>query len=429
MTTLFVDTNLLLHAKPLAHIPWEQRHERPVTIIITRTNIKELDKHKDQHPKRHIRERARTALQQFERSTTAPTLREGVTLIVDQRPASIDLAAHELDPESLDDQLIAKALAHQQAHSSETVILYTHDVGPRLTAQRLGINARELPVDDKLPPQKDETEVENDRLKRELHDLRTAAPQLHLTINDNDDSTVPITTLNPPPTLPSDDAITAQANAARDDLPTYPRAPAPSPVIAFRGQHPIDLSHLVTYPDAVMPGEHTRYDQERNAYADQYANYLRANHEALNIRARAIALTIAVHNDGGKPASDITIALDFPAHLTVAKHPPHLAAPPHEPRRPRTHQDTINDSLFRGPAIDYEMFRPPNLNPAQKGPWIEDATITWWVLALNHDFTREFDPIYTTLPDMTPFSVTYRIHAANSVTPFTRTIVIKPQQP
>src|SRR4051794_30751285 len=100
MTATFVDTNLLLHAKPLQDIRWEALETQPIEIIVTRPVIKELDKHKDQHPKKHLRERARRALQRIEAASTDPELRPGVILVVDHRQPRIDWEQHDLDPGS-----------------------------------------------------------------------------------------------------------------------------------------------------------------------------------------------------------------------------------------------------------------------------------------------------------------------------------------
>ena len=52
MTRIYIDTTILLHAKPLGDITWETYETPPVTIIITKTNIRELDRQKDQHPRK-----------------------------------------------------------------------------------------------------------------------------------------------------------------------------------------------------------------------------------------------------------------------------------------------------------------------------------------------------------------------------------------
>ena len=97
MVRIFLDTNILLHGKPLQDIAWETYEAPPVTIVITRTNIRELDKHKDNHPKNHIRGRARKALQRIEAAAASDAvLRPNVILHVERTSPSIDFTAHGL---------------------------------------------------------------------------------------------------------------------------------------------------------------------------------------------------------------------------------------------------------------------------------------------------------------------------------------------
>ena len=222
MTTIFVDTNFLLHARPLPQIKWEERHELPVILVIAPTNIKELDKHKDQHPKKHLRDRARKALQLIEAATKHATIRVGTTLVIVNRANRIEFADYGLDSASADDALIASILAYRVEHPDEVIVLYTHDVGPRLTAQRLGIRALAIPDEELLPPEKDAIEQENERLRKELHEFKAASPQLYVTINESTDVVVASTMEGAPESL-DDAAVQRQAAAAQDKLPIVTR--------------------------------------------------------------------------------------------------------------------------------------------------------------------------------------------------------------
>lgn len=434
MTTIFVDTNLLLHAKPLAQIVWEERYDPPVTIVVTRTNIRELDKHKDQHPKKHLRERARKALQAIEEAASSPTIRKGTQLLVDNRTPRIDLDEHELDSTSADDMLVASVLVYRAEHPEEEIILYSHDVGPRLTARRLGITVRAIPDEDRLPSQKDEVEQENERLKKELHEFKTAAPQLHVTINDSTDR-VDASTLARMPDDVSHEMIDTEAKSARAKLPVFLRGAGPEPESAIsrvNGRLVIDFDkHIDANLDAIPASEYDRYDRLCARYEDDYRKYLIGRREAQLIRARTVALKVVLENVGGQPADDVNIELVFPENASVATEPPRPAgAAPVAPPAPRTQQQLLHDTVQQ--AVRFDSYIPPynalpDINPAKRGPWIKGTAVSWWVRALKHGFVKDLDTVYVTLgTPIKPFTVKYSIHAANARNPFEGKVLIKP---
>jgi len=434
MTTIFVDTNFLLHAKPLRDIPWETRHERP-TVRIVRTNVRELDRHKDLHPKKHLRERALKALQVIERSTQQKILRHDVDLVVDNRGPQLDFDQFELDANSLDDLLIASVLEYRAEHPNETIVLYTHDVGPRLTAQRLGIDARPIPADDLLPPQKDDAERENERLKRELHELRAAAPQLSVTMN-GETEVVTVTTLVAGVADLSDDDVNEQAAAARAKLPAFERTAEAALHPGFErinGKLVLDLDRTpseIDY-DAIAAGEYDRYERACVRYEKEYAAYLRERRDVLEARSRTIAIQLDLHNSGGRPGDDIRVELEFPSHIVVELEPP--VAPVSEPVKPpppRTIRESIAQSVsaFAGVQPFAPRFDPlSRIDLFSSGPTLDGNVVSWWFKSLNHGFVNPLGKLYLMCRDpLRPFDVSCSIHAANAVKPFTATIVIKP---
>lgn len=438
MTRIYLDTNILLHGKPLQDITWESYEQVPITIIITSTNLRELDHHKDQHPKKHLRERARRALQRIEESLEESTLRPSVTLHVEDKQPLIDYPSHHLDPYYADDQLLASTIASCEEHPDETTILYTHDVGPRIKAKKRGITTRSLNDTDKLPPTKDETEAENERLRREIHEITTAAPRLKLTIN-GDTTDVIVTTLAPTP-APLDEAAlrhtAAEAHAALPafDLTSIPEDIPPSSRRNKEGRHVLVLDTTAPPPDlTIIPrSEYARYEDARANYLTQYENHLRQTHEACERIARTIKLDLGFTNDGGKPAEEIYIEITLPANWEV-----HLAAPgiprlPVAPPMPRTRSEVFAEHLVRVPSLsDYPRndLLYPGLNPWHSGPNFEGHAITWRRKSLNHGFNKSLSTLYlTAVNNLTPIAINYSIHAANSINPFEGKILVTPQR-
>jgi hypothetical protein len=355
---------------------------------------------------------------------------------VNHRLPRINWEAHDLDKNSPDDQLIANILQHQDEHPDETIVLYTHDIGPRLTAARLSITAKPIPDEDKLAPEQDETEKENERLKRELHELKTAAPQLTLRINDALDN-VSITTLTPQPDPIDENSINAQADTARDKLPTYDltEIQVAQEDTAFsrgtNGELVLDLDRIAGIDhNLTPPSEYTRYEREREAYRNAYAEFLRNRYTTQLTHARTLQLEIALHNDGGARADDMDISVEVPQHVTIDLVPAGVPRAPSPPQQPRSHAEMFTESVRKMadfPRTDFHNHFISNINPFFSGPKIEGADLTWRLRSLKHGFHYDLGTIYVILPEkIMPFTLTYSIHASNAVTPFVKEVLIKP---
>lgn len=433
MARLYLDTNILLHAKPLQDIPWEEHATPPITIFITTTNIRELDRHKDQHPKKHLRERARKALLRIEAALAEPTIRHDVRVHIDHQPPTLIYETYGLDPNHPDDTIIASALQAQHDDPEDSVILYTHDVGPRITAARLGITARELPANDRLPPQQDEIEKENERLKRELHDIKAAAPQLHLQINGQKQHATASTLASTPPTI-DEDGITNAARAARDRLPHYETlstTEVESPYVDAR--HILNLGDWdISGNNVISQSEYQRYQSESGWYEEQYRTHLRDVHDSMVERARSVALTFTLHNDGGQPGEDIRVTVAAPLNVTIAQYPRIVPREPSLPARPRTNGELhteFMEKVIARPNFSLPSFIP-NINPSHTGPDIEQGEIRWWIRRLRHTYHSDLGTLYMTLTaPLKPFTLSFHLHATNATKPFEGKILITPHVP
>lgn len=431
MITLFLDTNIYLHAKPIADIPWKDLLGEDVTIRIARITVHELDEQKDTNTKQRTRDRARKTLKHIETWITPTTLRPGVTIhYLHDEPTDLP---HGLRRDRNDDFLIATILHYQQQHPDEHLMLITNDTGPRLTAKHHSLHAQALDEQHLLAPTPDPVAEENKRLKQQLHELVSASPELQLALNGVTKEITPQLLTLPPVPL-DEDVINATAVAARARLPTFEPTNDPEPESTMRrvnGKLVLDLSkhqHIEWNPNRISSHEYTRYAAACATYEDDYRQYVRAHHETQHVRARTIKIDATLHNKGGKPAEDIDIRITFPQHVTISTNPPRTAGPPQQPMPPRSTGELLGESVQRGLRLDtYAPNFMPNINPAKRGPWIDGQTISWWVRTLNHGFERGLDTVYLTIDGkLQPFGASIAIHAANSVKPFTQTLLIKP---
>jgi len=286
-------------------------------------------------------------------------------------------------------------IQYQIEHPGEEIVLYTHDVGPRLTSRRLGLTARELPEADRLPPQKDDTERENERLRRELHQLQAAAPILHITLNGRAD-VIDVQPIGRVPTSLTDQEVDAMASAARAQLPTIRREEWPEPESIARrinGKLAIDLGKRVAViPNAIYSSEYDRYERECAQYEHEYRKYLLDRYEAEEVCSRIVAIAIELHNTGGKPAEDINVTVTLPNDVQVDEYPRGFHSPPPAPVAPRTQQDIFAESMQHALKIDgftpsFDAFQ--HLNASTRGPSFDGQTVSWWVRALKHGFLSE----------------------------------------
>ena len=329
-----------------------------------------------------------------------------------------------------DEVLIATILHYQESRPDENVILFSNDTGARLTARHHRITANELNEEYMQPTARDPLEQENKRLRQQLLELTSASPQLHLTLN-NDQQTTRPQPLNPEPSPLDDTNIAKVAADARNKLPKFTPSNEPEPTSGFHrinGRLAIDLSqHSLFNPEAISKAEYNRYEADCATYEAEYRKYLREHHETQLVRARTIKLDVTLHNTGGKPADDITIEITFPDQLTIETHAPASGGPPRKPTPPRSTAGLLAESLQRGYGMDNYVPNLPDFSPAQRGPWIEEHKISWWVRSLKHGFQRDLDSIYlTSNGKCQPFEAAVTIHAANSVKAAMARILIKP---
>jgi hypothetical protein len=431
MITVFLDTNIYLHAKPVQDIPWKDLLGEDVTILIPRITVQELDEQKDTNTKQTTRDRARKVLKQIETWTSPTALRDGVTITyLHDEPSDLPTGFRR---DRNDDVLVATILYYQATRPNEHITLITNDTGPRLSAKHHGINAQPLLDDHLLPRTPDPIEQENQRLKQQLQDLQSAAPQLQVTLNGEAKmlNVVPLATA---PAALDDEEINTKAAAARQELPWFTPSGDPEPESNFRrvnGKLVFDLKRQVTWnPNSISSVEYTRYDADCATYKEDYRNYLREQHQTQVRRAQTFKLAVILHNDGGKPAEDIRITLTFPKHVEITTHASSSGGPPPKPTPPRSGAEMMNETIQRGFGIDsYTPNFMPDINPAQRGPWIKENTAEWWIRTLQHGFEWEIETIYIKLDaEQRPFEITATIHAANVVKAVTQRIVVKRSQ-
>ena len=179
---LVIDTTVPLHYKSIDQIDWSNISGcKTPTIYVPLVVIEELDKHKDQHKLRKMRERARKALALIDKiigESFSGQLRNNVQLVVGSEDPEVDWEALNLDKNKPDHRVIASALS--MASDSNQVAVVQRDYGIKLTLRRLKLQPIELPEDLKLEDALDESDRELKELRLENERLKSQFPKLYL---------------------------------------------------------------------------------------------------------------------------------------------------------------------------------------------------------------------------------------------------------
>ena len=179
---LVIDTTVPLHYKSIDQIDWSDISGGKIpTIYVPLVVIEELDKQKDQHKLRKMRERARKALALIYENTDenlSGRLRNNVQLVVESKDPEIDWDDLNLDKNKPDHRVIASALS--LASDSNQVAVVQRDYGIKLTLRRLKLQSIELPTELQLEDALDESDREIKELRLENERLKSQFPKLCL---------------------------------------------------------------------------------------------------------------------------------------------------------------------------------------------------------------------------------------------------------
>ena len=326
----FVDTNVLLHYQFFDEVDWPaQLGVQSVTLVFAPVVFAELDRHKWSGSRRE-KARAKSVLKKIDGlglSTAPVTVRPGVDAIaLDAEPSDPLFAQHRLDPRTSDDRLLASFVEFHDAHNSDRVLILSADSGLSVKARsrRLDIVA---PADTlELSQEPDDVERELDKTRRELSELKGAAPDLLLTFgNGNTHATFsvrPVTAF---------DAATTQSllDAWRKKHPHI--AGMPDEVEGPFGQV-VSLTALAGLPGFTTQADAAKHNAAIDGYRGQYEMFLKLWPAAMNNRRRILKFELTLENTGAAPAEDVEIQLSTKAAGTWLRKLPKLPEVPTVPK-------------------------------------------------------------------------------------------------
>jgi len=428
---VFLDTNVYLHYQLFDQINWlEVLKASAIVIVIPPVTVRELNKHKELHPRPRVKKRAGTVLRKFFslfESGSQARLRDGIDVWLEDRDPVIDFAALQLSYEIQDDNLIASIIMFQNEKLEAEVSLVTSDAGLTLMAKagRQGISTIKLPDNLKLADEPDPYQKRIRELEQELRELKLKVPQLSLTFEDGEQHT---TFLLPNPVDLTQEKLESNLERIKQHHPKMKQ----------RSEQARELpEHLAFMAEAVagltaslgsavlLPEDIDEYNAKLDEFYQAYAEYLQENVQYQNLKRRTVKLVVFVANDGTAPAEDIDMFMHFPDgfKLIGERGFPKSPEPPKPPAKPRTQMqkmlESISGPLVTLPSLAHYIPEPILPLPNVSAPNIKQMNsynVDFHIQRIKHKLQESAEPLYVVFDSFESaqsFQIDYRILAAN----------------
>jgi hypothetical protein len=341
--TFFIDTNGFIQLRDLKDIPWRQLFPgvKIVRIVVARVVIEELDRHKTS-TKDRARNRARAALKLISEASKAP----GRVLVLKEKPARVTLEIAPrakldwdwlaaLDPSKPDDRLVAEAITF-----GNDAAIFSHDSGPRLTADDIGLRSFEPLEDWHLPDEKSDLERKLAATERQLERALSTRPKLSIEIEGRDKSGR--LTVYQPIVPPLDSQ--AVDRLVKRYLAEYPRRnpKGVNPIFAMGYGHELTVDQVSGY--------HGDYDD----FEGRVRSFFQRLHEQLTYLAVPI-VPVRITNTGSVSAVNYHVTMEAAGDFTLVAEPNDIREMCPFPKPPKVPRPRLALDPYIGPSFLSEM--------------------------------------------------------------------------
>jgi len=383
MQTLFLDTNILLHYKPMRSIDWRALCGEPVRLCVCITVIHELDKKKSDP---RLKDRARRAIDEIRLLISTGKVRDGVIIEVSHQELRREDFPHGYDTDSADDAILLHAKSYKDAHPEDQVAVVSEDLGMELKCKAHGFSFL-------TPRNEDREEVIDDyvrekrKLQKELDELKRRLPSLWVQFNVGDAE-------------PTNQAIRRLKRPELKELFDIEALCKQWPKYLPK-QQKVDVFEMYPPPGSpvsqfynVPPEEYVRYNREVDVYLQKCEQYNVNMKHWVNTCSRKIDFKLLVTNEGNAPATNIDIYLHFPDGLIIETVEAFLKREPMKPNvptKPRTTTQILEEKMNN---INYDVGggRRPNFDLINSkhdllGPTIQHTNsfdVSYKLLKLKH---------------------------------------------
>ena len=366
---LFPDTNLFIQCKPLEELDWsEWQNFSEIHLLVSLPVQREIDDQKNRGNNR-VAKRARATSQLFRKfiddSQEYELIRSStpvVKLYLDAPGLPSPDLKGVLNYSKADDEIVGYLHRFLQDNPDKDARLLTHDVGPMMAAKSLELPFVPIRDDWILPPEHNETERENARLKNEIEQLKNLGPRFEIRCLDEKDREIPKVEGECRVFKPlSDDDLEESIELLKRLVPMETNFGGKTP--SFRPPSDRAIAH---YTESEYP-----------EWIEACRLVLSNLHKSLQRKSGLPRIRFAIRNSGTSPGRDTLIEIRARGQFTLV--PPqeeyldrfdeeevmslHLPPPP-EPPRSRSPLDFVNLNL---PSLHHpSLASSPQAAPASE---------------------------------------------------------------
>jgi hypothetical protein len=411
--TVSLDSNILIHFKPLRDIDWLSICQaKQVTLLICFQVIKELD---DKKSDPRLSERAKRAIKEIG-DLRGTEFRPGVRLEVFNKALRAEEFPADMSFDCYDDRIIRSVELYVANHPEDTAVgILTEDYGMVLRCEAHSVRVYRLPADHRLESPQDEQTRKLRQAQAELAAMKNRLPDISLIVTRkgcavSEDDCAELLPLPHPELFNVEERL-------QEEKRIHPKMEVPTQVSSR-------LGNLGFEP---TPEEVRRYNDELDLYFESYEAHLHQYNQWLVKRGVTYEFDLYLSNRGGAEASHIEIELTFPSFVhglfsdevdaIIAFDPP---AGPELPKKPISRfggPDLARLGLphyglpFRNPlAPVVEIQKPEEHKHAENGPILHCQ-----LLRLMHTKDEKVGTFFVTFfkpADVKPFQASYSVLTA-----------------
>jgi hypothetical protein len=334
-TVIIPDTNALLHYRRPDQIDWQEREGFPQAIILLApVVVREVTNQVHDFTNRRLRDRARRI-----NTWLGGILRDGdgqSTVVMEVREPTSFFPSW-LDQAVNDDRVIATAL--MRVADGDEVRVYSGDIGVHAKLKALNLKGIWPDDADRLTEERDPVEAELVAVKKTLSEYQSREPDLALEWGVGG---VILEVSLPDPDL--------------SDLPTPARQEREMNLPLIRGgaTDKYAVAALAMRFRAPTDEQIAAYNEALAKYLESYTSYYDKALKYERLRARAVELSLRVHNRGTAPATSIRAKIALPDTIKLLPSRNPFGPPPEPPKKPKPPRSSIGLTVMDYP----EMFAP-----------------------------------------------------------------------
>lgn len=301
MKYLFLDTNIYLHYQDFQQIPWNKVLEidEDCTVVVVPKVHAELDEKKDSAKGKIQRRAKKISSKLYEILMKHETTKIPVVRCKAPNPTEED--KRMLDLSRSDNVIILSAI--KSGWNNDDIVIISADKNIQFTAQDFGLGHYLMSDDYRLPPEQDEKDIEIQKLRHELEQLKARHSSPYLSFEGNKDK---ITFTRPLQRNLDNELQSVMAEAVLK----YPEATREN------------------YPKVIQDQTYifTRQvdDSKIKVYNDERIEYLKEEYEYQQLKlAKEISdesykkISFIVVNDGTAPTGDMMVFIRVPDSIKL----------------------------------------------------------------------------------------------------------------